>query len=115
VTIGYNPKVEWTPTAVTIRVNGDVVRRVSDPAGVPQRPLYARLHARSTEYNAMAEGAAFESFIEEFSYTPMVRGAKGEICRAAPKFGPASRLHHKFFVNLVGRCDSLGPTEDCGF
>jgi hypothetical protein len=64
-------EVEWTPTAVTIRVNGNV-RRVSEPAGVPQQLLYARLHARSTEYDAMAEGAAFESFIEEFSYTPMV-------------------------------------------
>ena len=64
-------EIEWTPTTVTIRVNGNVARRVSDPANVPQKPLYVRLHARSTEYNGMAEGATFESFIEEFSFTPM--------------------------------------------
>ena len=63
-------EIEWTPASVTIRVNGRVARRVDDPASVPQKPLYVRLHARSTEYNSMAEGATFESFIQEFSFMP---------------------------------------------
>jgi beta-glucanase (GH16 family) len=63
-------EIEWTPTAVTISVNGRVAQKVTDAANVPQKPLNVRLHARSTEYNSMAEGSSFESYIEEFSYTP---------------------------------------------
>ena len=63
-------EINWTSTSVTISVNGKVARRVTEAAEIPQKPLYVRLHARSTEYNAMAEGDSFESFIEEFSYTP---------------------------------------------
>ena len=63
-------EIDWTPTAVTISVNGRVARRVSGAANVPQKPLYVRLHARSTYYNGMAEGTAFKSFIEVFSFTP---------------------------------------------
>jgi beta-glucanase (GH16 family) len=63
-------EIDWSSTAVTISVNGQVVRRVSGAANIPQKPLYVRLHARSTEYNSMAEGMAFESYIENFSFTP---------------------------------------------
>ena len=63
-------EIDWTATAVTISVNGKVARRVAGTASVPQKPLFVRLHARSTEWNSMAEGAAFESYIAEFSFTP---------------------------------------------
>lgn len=63
-------EISWTPTSVTISVNGQVARRVSGAANVPQKPLYVRLHARSTEYTKMLEDATFKSFIEEFSFTP---------------------------------------------
>ena len=63
-------EIDWTATAVTISVNGKVARRVAGTASVPQKPLFVRLHARSTEWNGMAEGAAFESYIAEFSFTP---------------------------------------------
>ena len=63
-------EIDWSATAVTISVNGKVARRVAGAASVPQKPLFVRLHARSTEWNSMAEGAAFESYIAEFSFTP---------------------------------------------
>jgi hypothetical protein len=63
-------EIEWTSSAVTISVNGKVVRKVTGAANVPQNPLYVRLHARSTEYNSMQEGSTFKSYIEEFSFTP---------------------------------------------
>ena len=55
---------------VTISVNGVVVQRVSGASNIPQKPLYVRLHARSTEYHAMAEGGEFRSFIKDFAYIP---------------------------------------------
>ena len=68
-------EIDWSSTAVSISVNGNVVRRVSGTASIPQKPLYVRLHARSTEYNSMMEGSSFESFIEEFSFTPAAAAA----------------------------------------
>jgi hypothetical protein len=52
-------------------VNGQVARREANAANVPQKPLFVRLHARSTEYNSMQEGDQFESTIQSFSYTPL--------------------------------------------
>lgn len=63
-------EIDWRPDAVTLSVNGAVARKVTGAANVPQKPLHVRLHARSTEYHAMSEGGAFESFIEEFSFEP---------------------------------------------
>jgi|EP01047_Picozoa_sp_COSAG01_P032797 beta-glucanase (GH16 family) len=63
-------EIDWRPSSVTISVNGVVARRVSGASHVPQKPLYARLHARSTEYHSMAEGSSFQSFLESFSFTP---------------------------------------------
>lgn len=65
-------EIVWTPTAVTISVNGKVAREVTGAANVPQQPLFVRLHARSTDYNEMKEGTRMESYIQEFSYTPQV-------------------------------------------
>ena len=64
-------EIEWTPTAVTISVNGRVARQEVNVANVPQKPLFVRLHARSTEYNGMLQGDTFESTIQFFSYTPL--------------------------------------------
>ena len=63
-------EIDWRPDVVTLSVNGAVARKVTGAANVPQKPLHVRLHARSTEYHAMSEGDAFESFIEEFSFEP---------------------------------------------
>ena len=52
------------------RVNGNVARRVTGAESVPQKPLFVRLHARSTDWHGMPDGATFESFIQEFSFTP---------------------------------------------
>jgi hypothetical protein len=46
------------------------MQRVTGTANVPQKPLFVRLHARSTEYNGMAVGESFESFVQEFSFVP---------------------------------------------
>eukprot|EP01043_Picozoa_sp_COSAG02_P090775 COSAG02_NODE_27586_length_606_cov_1.205128_1_plen_74_part_00 len=36
-----------------------------------QKPLFVRLHSRSTEYNSMLQSDTFESTIQSFSYTPL--------------------------------------------
>ena len=74
VAMEYNVyEIVWTSSSVTISVNGKVARKVSGAENVPQKPLYVRLHARSTEYNGMSEGSAFESHIAELSYVPLQR------------------------------------------
>eukprot|EP00937_MAST-01D_sp_MAST-1D-sp2_P007096 g7096.t1 len=64
-------EVVWAPDSVTISVNDKVVRSVSGTDNVPQTPLFARLHSRSIGYSQMPAGAAFASYIQEFSYTPL--------------------------------------------
>jgi beta-glucanase (GH16 family) len=64
-------EVTWTSTAVTISVNGKVVRRVSGSGNVPQQPLYVRIHSRSIGYSEMAAGSTFSSYVEEFHFEPL--------------------------------------------
>ena len=65
-------EIDWSSNMVTITVNGAVVQRVSGAANIPQKPLFVRLHARSTDYHDMGEGdgATFESYIKDFTFTP---------------------------------------------
>lgn len=63
-------EVDWTSKSVTIKVNGKVVRTVTDASKVPQKPLYVQLHSRSIGYSQMPTGGTFESYIQEFHFQP---------------------------------------------
>ena len=63
-------QVDWTSTSVTIQVNDEVVRTVTDAGKVPQKPLKVQLHSRSIAYSEMVQGSNFASLIQEFHFEP---------------------------------------------
>ena len=58
----------WTSNLVEWRLNGIVVRRVTDKSIIPQIPMQLRLHTRSGFCDQMVIGSSFNATFSQFHY-----------------------------------------------
>jgi len=69
-------EIAWSSTSITISLNGNVVRTMTDSSKIPQSPLKVQLHSRSIGYSELSNYDTFASYISEFQFEPAPTAAK---------------------------------------